>query len=324
MTRSTALLLALTACGEPLPSQDLDLVAVGSTEIALDLATARVEALLLKDCDTGEVIEIPIEETLDLRDPTPLGVPSGLWCDLGVDFGDDPFDGTLHLEGVGGDGRAFDLALDPGVATMGRDVLLEGDEAVLVLEAGPWLAAAGLDQPGDDVSLGPDDADAEALADTLGAHLVLTTPTDGPAIYIDLWPWEPIHFEASADVSFETQGCGGNTTVEPVEPVDDPEADADADGDADTDIDTDTDGDSDVDSGGSSGGSSGSSGCEGNGCGGSSGSSSGCDGSSAGCSGGSTGCSGGASCSGALCSTSGVLPPAVWLVGLIVLRRRRD
>ena len=289
--------LCLAACTGPVPVGDLDLVVVGSASVFIEEGTAAVDQLVLGPC-TGDIQTVWVGYRMNLLVPEPLPVPVDEYCDVGLEFATDPFDGSLHLAGTTAMGTAFRLALDPGLATRQREFGYTVDtESLLVLDLALLLDPAdvdAIDAMDEPVDIGPDDPLAEALADRVGDALVFyETPDQARGVYLDLWP----DFDLSIDADVHVNGCtvDGPLIYEPPddpagEPVDRPGSDG-----------------PDPDPS-RSGGCDGDGGCDGGGCSGS-----GCGDAGAGC-----------DC-GAACATGGFVP--VWwlaLVGFVVLRRRRE
>lgn len=288
-------LLVLGGCAEAVPVGDLDLVAVRSNQIEVDSATAAIEQLVLGPC-AGEVQSVWVGYRMNLLRPEPLPVPVDSYCDVGLEFATDPFDGSLRLSGTTAAGTPFRIALDPGLATREREfAYLVDTESILALDMALLFsddAVDAIDAMEPPVDLGPDAPLAETLAERVGDALVFfETPQAARAFYVDLWPDVDLSIRASVDVS----GCnvdGPLIYVPPDDsestPVSEPEPNEPG---------------TDPPPPNSS------SGCGDGGCSGGDGSSPGCD------------CGGGCD---AQCATGGFAPVAsLAIVGFISLRRRR-
>ncbi len=217
----------------------------------LERAEATIDAYLLEDCDGGTT-EVAGPGAIDLLAdvPTPVSLPSGPWCGLGVSLSDDA---PLALEGTN-DGTPFALALDPGLVLLDQEFVVDHDEWVLVLEG--WTAVEDPDNLGDALFLG-------------------TVYEARDTFYVDLWPFPDIAFGDGDGGVDAVGGCNGGGTVER-----DPDIGTSTDGGG-TDGTDATDGTSgeggDGGDGSSSSGSASGSGCNGGGGGCSGGSGSGCD-----------------------------------------------
>lgn len=345
MTR-TSLLLALAFGGCAAPG-DLHVVALDDDTVTLSAATAALSAIWLDDCAGGAVqLEVPGTLTLLTDAPLPLPLPAGGWCGLSLWFEDDPAAGSLTLDGLAGN-TPFSIGLNPSVVVIPQELVVDGDDWVLVLEGHSLLAGRLPDSP-EGVAVSPGDPLADTLTVALPDALWLGKVSDArDLVYIDLWPFPDVTFDGgSASLTVTTGGCGGSEPALPdadldgIPDLDDDDDDNDGifDGD-DEDDDNDglADGDDPQTPGGGSGGGEGGGdddgggggcgggsstepggGSGGGGCGSSSGG--GCDGgpSSSGAS-----CSGGVDCGGVTCAASPLLPIA-WLTLVFSALRRRS
>ncbi|MFN7147344.1 MAG: hypothetical protein ACK4YP_26485, partial [Myxococcota bacterium] len=187
---------------------------------------------------------------MDLLAPRPFAVPNGAYCEIGVSFTPDPFEGALLLAGRTAAGTTFDIAVDPGLAVLTETFSYDGEEGVLVLDAGLLLDAAALDAAGPDVVLRPDDAAAETLADAVPDALWFGTPEEAHRVWLDLWPFDALDFELRADGGATRGGGstdGGDADVRGRGGCAGPGGGAGGEADANTDVDADTDADAEGD-----------------------------------------------------------------------------
>jgi hypothetical protein len=325
--------LALGGCADIYGDGDVSLVAVDGEPITFTTASARIDALLLDDCEGGTVTVL-VGDTVDLlaSDPAPRTLPSGQFCGLAVEFASDPDAGALELDGMTAGGSVFAIAEDPGTVPIAAEWDTTASDWVLVLDGRIAVDAAAVDEVGG-VSLTPSEA-GEFEAD-LPAALWFGPVTEArDTIYIDLWPFPDVVFDDGNGGADAPRGCASEPPGIPdidgdgIADADDPDRDGDGidnSGDDDADGDGLLDGGDDPDGGGGGGGgSSGSSGgCDGggsgSGCDGGSSSGSGCDGG-----GGGSDCGSGCDCgSGSACSTAGFAPAFTASLAVLFLRRRR-
>jgi hypothetical protein len=317
--------LATSACAA-MEGGELNLVATEHPVFDVEQVLARVEAFTLDGCGGEDPLHLRVEGQLDLARPQPFHVPVGEYCGIALELADDPFAGSLLVQGTAGEGLV-DVALDPGTATTSQRLLIDANtEGLLVLELDTLLDpdVPDLLAEGGEAAVSPDLAVADRIADRLGQALRwIETSGDGADLYLDLWP----DFDLSLQADVEVSGCNRRDLREDPEPT---ATETREPGTAGTGTGT-TGGDGgdggdgeDGGDGGDGGGGGGGGGCDGGG--------GGCDGGGGGCDGGGGGCDGGG-CDGGgggcdcdtdvACSTAGVIP-AGWaaLIAFVALRRR--